>query len=61
MIVSKISLESLINLSNGWLGFDSDGMICDRDVAEYIDVYYDNCTDEYKKISDNEYQLISAK
>ena len=59
--ISKFNLESKIHFSNGWKAFDANGMICDLDTAEYIDIVYDTCTDEYKKVSDNEYQLISAK
>ena len=59
--INLFTLESKIHFSNGWWAFDADGMICDLDVAEYIDVVYDTCTDEYKKVADNEYQLISAK
>lgn len=58
--ISKFNLESKIHFSNGWKAFNADGMVCDLDVAEYIDVVYDNCTDEYKKVAANEYQLISA-
>ena len=58
--INLFTLKSKIHFSNGWKGFNADGMICDLDEAEYIDVAYDNCTDEYKKIGNNEYQLISA-
>ena len=62
MTINQFTLESKIHFSNGWKAFDSEGMICDLDNnAEYIDIYYDNCIDEYKKIADNEYQLISTK
>ena len=59
--INKFKLESKIHFSNGWWAFDTNGMVCDLDSAEYIDIVYDNCTDEYKKVADNEYQLISAK
>lgn len=57
--INKTTLESKIHFSNGWKAFNADGMVCDLDEAEYVDIAYDNCTDEYKKIADNEYQLIS--
>ena len=59
--ISKFTLESKIHFSNGWWAFDSEGMVCDLNSAEYIDIVYDTCTDEYKKVAANEYQLISAK
>ena len=57
--INKTTLESKIHFSNGFWAFNADGMVCDLDDAEYIDIDYDNCTDEYKKVNDNEYQLIS--
>ena len=54
--INKTTLESKIHFSNGWKAFNADGMICDLNDAEYIDIG----TDEYKKVNDNEYQLISA-
>lgn len=54
--INKITLESKIHFSNGFWAFNADGMICDLNDAEYIDIG----TDEYKKVNDNEYQLISA-
>lgn len=58
-IINRTTLESKIHFSNGWKAFDQNGMVCDLDTAEYVDIAYDNCTDEYKKVNDNEYQLIS--
>ena len=58
--INKTTLKSKIHFSNGFQAFDENGMVCDLDEAEYVDIAYDNCTDEYKKIADNEYQLISA-
>ena len=58
--INKFTLESKIHFSNGCYTFNADGNICDLDSAEYVDIVYDNCTDEYKKVADNEYQLISA-
>ncbi len=58
-IISKFELESKIHFSNGWMGFDCEGNIAHLDECVYIDIVYDNCTDEYKKVADNEYQLIS--
>lgn len=58
--ISLLTLKSKCHFSNGWKAFNANGMVCDLDEAEYVDVVYDNCTDEYKKIGDNEYQLISA-
>jgi hypothetical protein len=60
MTINKFTLESKIHFSNGWNAFNGEGMLCDLDNAEYVDIQYDNCTDEYKKIADNEYQLISS-
>jgi len=57
--ITKFELESKIHFSNGWRGFNAEGNIADLDDCEYIDIVYDNCTDEYKKVADNEYQLIS--
>jgi phosphoglucomutase len=57
--ISKFNLESKIHFSNAWWAFNADGNICDLDAAEYIDIVYDTCTDEYKKVAENEYQLIS--
>jgi hypothetical protein len=59
IVITKFELESKIHFSNGWTGFDDKGMLAHFDECEYIDVVYDNCTDEYRRISDNEYQLIS--
>lgn len=53
--INKITLESKIHFSNSFWAFNADGMICDLNDAEYIDIG----TDEYKKVNDNEYQLIS--
>ena len=62
MAINQFLLESKIHFSNGWLAFNAEGMLCDLDNnAEYVDIYYDNCIDEYKKVADNEYQLISNK
>jgi hypothetical protein len=62
MAINQFELESKIHFSSGWLAFDSEGMLCNLDDnAKYIDIYYDNCIDEYKKVADNEYRLISAK
>lgn len=58
--INLFTLKSKIHFSNGWKAFDQNGMVCDLDTAEYVDIAYDNCTDEYKKVNDNEYQLISA-
>lgn len=57
--INLFTLESKIHFSNGWMGFDGEGNIADLDECVYIDIVYDNCTDEYKKIAENEYQLIS--
>jgi hypothetical protein len=59
-IISKFDLESKIHFSNGWTGFNDQGMLAHLDECEYIEIVYDNCTDEYKRIADNEYQLISS-
>ena len=57
--INLFNLKSKCHFSNGWRAFNADGMLCDLNEAEYIDIAYDNCTDEYKKVADNEYQLIS--
>jgi hypothetical protein len=59
MTINQYLLESKIHFSNGWNAFNAEGMVCDLDSAEYVDIIYDNCADEYKKVTDNEYQLIS--
>lgn len=58
--INLFTLKSKCHFSNGYKAFDQNGMVCDLDEAEYVDIVYDNCTDEYKKVNDNEYQLISA-
>ena len=58
--INLFTLKSKCHFSNGFRAFDTSGNICDIDTAEYIDIVQDNCTDEYKKIANNEYQLISA-
>jgi hypothetical protein len=61
-MINKFLLESKIHFSNGWKAFNAEGMVCDLDDnAEYIFVYYDNCVDEYKKVADDVYKLISSQ
>jgi hypothetical protein len=60
-MINRFLLESKIHFSNGWQAFDSAGMLCDLASAEYVDIIYDNCTDEYKKVADDVYTLISSK
>ena len=56
--INLFTLKSKCHFSNGYKAYNTVGN-CDIDEAEYIDIQYDTCTDEYKRIADNEYQLIS--
>ena len=57
--INLFNLKSKCHFSNGYKAYNTVGE-CDIEDAEYVDIHYDTCTDEYKKIADNQYQLISA-
>lgn len=58
---SLFTLKSKIHFSNGYKAYSNEGLPCDIDTAEYIDIMYDTCTEEYKHLFDDKYELISAK
>lgn len=54
-MINLSKLEDLISISKAFWAFDVDGMICDLEAADYIDVG----GEEYRRVADNKYQLIT--